>query len=368
MNIAKTQNYKQTRVWVWARESWVGDSLRAYRKRRRESWALVRSRAGASMAACNRCRRELWAWARNEQANLPHVRQITESVVALRMAAADTAVEASDADAPIFLCSTAMRSGSTLLQRILVTDPRLLVWGEPFGEMDVVCRMAEMVSGSVSPWNLEWSDRLDPKSSSIATTWIADLYPPGTDFRLALRGFFDRWLGEPARQLGFLRWGLKEVRLGAAEAALLHWLYPQAKFVVITRNPYDCYRSLSDSQWQQVYTRRPDVQIDSAASFAGFWNRIALSWSELPEGFPIFHIKYEDLTAGKVDFRKLESWLGIEIKENVALSVPVGGTAKRSGISWYERLIISRVAAAGMQTFGYSEKSNPGKGASRNVR
>jgi hypothetical protein len=72
-------------------------------------------------------------------------------------------------------------------------------------------------------------------------------------------------------------------------------------------------------------------------------------------GFPSFHIKYEDLTHGKVDFRKLESWLGIEIKENVALSVAVGGTAKRSRLSWCERLIITREAAAGMRALGYTD-------------
>jgi len=251
-----------------------------------------------------------------------------------------------------------MRSGSTLLQRILVTDPRLLLWGEPFGEMDLVSRMAEMVSHSVSPWNLEWSENLNPTSDNLATSWIADLYPPGENFRLALRGFFDRWLGEPARQHGFARWGLKEVRLGATEATLLQWLYPRAKFVILSRHPYDCYRSLADSGWPVCYVRRPEISIDSAAAFARLWNRLALSWSELPVGFPSFHIKYEDLISGKVDFRKLESWLGIEIREDVALSVAVGGTAKRPRLSRIERLIIAREASAGMCALGYSRGSS----------
>jgi hypothetical protein len=96
------------------------------------------------------------------------------------------------------------------------------------------------------------------------------------------------------------------------------------------------------------------VCVDSAASFARHWNRLAVSWSSLPAGFPSVHIKYEDLIAGSVDFRKLESWLGIEVKESVALSVSVGGTAKRSNLSWYERLIIAREAGEGMRLSGYS--------------
>jgi hypothetical protein len=332
MSFPKAQKYKQTRAWAWVRGSWVGESVRA----------------------CRRCRREFWAWARSEQVTLPHVDQLAKSIAALHMGAPDSVNREKDEEAPIFLLSTGMRTGSTLLQRILVTDPRVLLWGEPLGDMAPVCRIAEMLSHSISPWNLEQWKNHDPSSSSIATSWISDLYPPGEDFRLALRSFFDRWLGEPARQRGFTRWGFKEVRLGATEATLLHWLYPRAKFVFLSRHPYDAYRSGADSNWL-LYHRYPDICVDSAVRFSRVWNRLALSWSELPLGFPSFHIKYEDLIKGKVDFRGLESWLDIEIRENVALSVVVGGTAKRPRLSWCERLIIAREAAAGMHALGYSE-------------
>jgi hypothetical protein len=97
------------------------------------------------------------------------------------------------------------------------------------------------------------------------------------------------------------------------------------------------------------------VHVDSAAGFARHWNRVAVSWSELPEGFPSIHVKYEDLINGKVDFRELESWLGIKVKEDVALSASVGGTAVRNRLNWYERLIIGHEAAAGMRALGYSK-------------
>src|SRR5712692_5644636 len=67
-----------------------------------------------------------------------------------------------------------------------------------------------------------------------------------------------------------------------------------------------------------------------------------------------FRIRYEDLIGCRVDFRKLESWQGIEIKEEVALSVFVGSTARHRRLGWCERLIISREAAAGMLSLGYS--------------
>lgn len=325
--------WMETPLWIWARESRTGKLLRA----------------------CGRCAREFWAWARWEEVTFPNLKQLAKSVAALRPRASDAANAERDTESPIFLFATGWRTGSTLLQRILVTDPHLLLWGEPLGELTLVTRIAEILNQfSTFPHNKITYIKDDLTSSRMATSWIATLCPPAHDFRLALRSLFDQWLGEPARHRGFARWGFKEVRLGATEASLLHWLYPRAKFVILSRHPYDCYRSFADPIWQ-VYYRRPELHVDSAAGFARHWNRLAVSWSELPEGFPSIHVKYEDLIKGKVDFRELESWLGIEIKEDVALSASVGGTAVRNRLNWYERLIIGHEAAAGMRALGYSK-------------
>jgi len=322
-------------LWRRARRSWAG-----------EFWCQVR-----------RFLHEIWHWARREHVTLPSVEHLGESIAVLHTNASDAVSGTTDTQVPVFLLSTGWRTGSTLLQRILVTDPRLFLWGEPLGEMTLVSRITDMVNHSLSPRDLRiWRSQpsFDNLNSSwLATSWIATLSPPGDDFRLALRSLFDRWLGDPACRLGFTRWGLKEVRLGAAEASLLYWLYPNAKFLMLSRHPYDCYVSLSDANWHPLYYH--DLRVDSAAGFARHWNRLALSWSQLPEGFPCFHIKYEDLISGNFNFRKLESWLGIEIRENVALSVVVGRSSVRPRPSWYERWIIAHEAGPGMQSLGYSK-------------
>ena len=196
--------------------------------------AATKGRARRSLAWVRRSSaREFWEWARCKRVTYPSVQQLSESMAALRPAASDGVTGGKQNDAPIFLLATGWRAGSTLLQRILVTDPNVLLWGEPFGDLALPSRIAEMVSHISELYLLKErfiQDNL--ASTAMATSWIASLYPPGDDFRLALRGLFDRWLGEPARQRGFARWGLKEVRLGAAEASLLHWLYPFAKFVI----------------------------------------------------------------------------------------------------------------------------------------
>jgi Sulfotransferase family len=296
------------------------------------------------------CVREIWDWVCCKRVTPPSVQQLGESIGAL-----DTSAhEEDDVESPIFLLATGWRSGSTLLQRVLVTDPRVLLWGEPLGEMALVSVIAETLSRlSTFPGLSERCNGKNGPLSSLATSWIATLYPPGRDLRLGLRALFDRWLGEPARNRGFERWGFKEVRLGATEASLLLWLYPRAKFVLLSRNPYDCYRSLSDSGWHHLYYSRPGVRMDSAAGLARHWNRIALSWSDLPSSFPARRIKYEDLIGGRVDFRTLEAWLGVKLNEQVALSVSVGSTARRRGPRLCERWIISHEAAAGMRALGY---------------
>jgi len=303
-------------------------------------------------AAGGTCFRQLWQWAQCKRVTLPSVEQLVETLSHLSGAIDDR----TDTAEPIFVLSTGLRTGSTLLQRVLVTDPRLLLWGEPFGDMALISRFAEMLC-SASKFSMSQEhcirDNFDPLLMS--TSWIANLYPPGDDFRLALRSFFDRWLAEPARQRGFARWGFKEVRLGAAEAILLSWLYPRARFLFLSRHPYDSYRSLSDAGWHHVYDRFPDIRIDSAAGFGRHWNRLAASWSELPAGFPGWRIKYEDLVGGRTDFRELESWLGVKIEEKVALRAPVGHTSVRHRLAWHERLLIAHEAAHGMQALGYSK-------------
>jgi hypothetical protein len=299
--------------------------------------------------------REFLAWMRHPDVTYPaDIKQLQRSLAALRFDFPDP--EESSTDAPIFLLSTGWRSGSTLLQRILVSDPQLLLWGEPFGEMTLVSRITEMVSSCLSQRDLQlWHEQADSVFSQLSSSWIATLSPASDDFRRSLRGLFDQWFGESARRRGFARWGLKETRLGASEALMLYSLFPRAKFVFLSRNPYDCYRSFADSRWQRIYYRYPEICIDSIAAFARHWNRIAVSWADLPSGFPCYHVKYEDLISGRVDFRKLESWLGIQIREEAALSASVGGTAVRSGLNWLEHLIVRHEAGEGMNALGYAD-------------
>lgn len=328
----------------------IGPAFTTLRLKFLRHWRAIRS-SGQRRA------RELWSWWTGETPELPSVAQITKSIAALSTLEAPSATEPGS-EAPIFLFSTGMRTGSTLLQRILITDSRLLLWGEPMGEMDIAGRIAQMVGDCMNPAFMDsWQRQPELDSRQLVKSWTALLHPSTDNFRLGLRNFFDTWLGQPARQNGFARWGFKEVRLDATAAVLLHWLYPSAKFILLTRHPFDCYRSFADAGWKiPNFVRYPDSRVDSAASLAREWNRIAMSWSELPAGFPSMLIKYEDLISGSFDFRGLESWLGLKLNEAEALSEKVGRTAFRARLHSYERWIVSRETAPGMRALGYTSR------------
>src|SRR5215470_16856110 len=98
--------YKQTRLWMWGRQTWLGEL----------------SRAGKSFSY------EARAWLTYEKVAFPSVAKLTDSIASLESSGMGTSLEG-ESESPIFLLSIGWRSGSTLLQRDLVTDPRLLLWG-----------------------------------------------------------------------------------------------------------------------------------------------------------------------------------------------------------------------------------------------
>jgi hypothetical protein len=255
---------------------------------------------------------------------------------------------------PVFVLATGWRTGSTLLQRVLMTDRRLMLWGEPLGRFGLLTRLSEAVCGVQAGWppNEYWFDQRPP--GDLTACWIANLFPPAEDFRASLRALFDRWLCEPARLRGYTRWGFKEVRLGAAEGVLLRWLYPSAHFVVISRNPINAYRSVKGSarDWS-LFARWPDRHVDCVVSFARHWDSLASSWTGGPTDLAPFVVRYEDLTSSD-DFAPLASRLQLSLEPARALDIRVGATGGDGAVSMLERVLVRRETTTGRRAMGYS--------------
>ena len=242
-----------------------------------------------------------------------------------------------DDEEPIFLLATGWRTGSTLMQRILVTDSSLLMWGEPHGRMGILSRMGDMLASfdrAIAPESVG----LISKPGMMSGEWIANLYPRTSVIRQALQSMIYEWLGQPAKELGYARWGMKEVRLGYDEAAFLLWLFPKAKFVVITRNPHDSYRSAM--QLGALWERWPDRLVNDAYAYGRLWNRLALSWKAAAKDFPLRFYRLEDVTNASVDFRDLASFCKLGLEPEAAIGKKVGSARSDVTLSFIDKMLL----------------------------
>jgi hypothetical protein len=273
-------------------------------------------------------------------------------------AAAQTARPAPEDD-PIFVCAIGWRCGSTLLQRILMTDPKVFVWGEPLDRLGVLSRLAEIVEGAGPDWPPpdhwvgDWS-KVDRTGG-----WIANLSPDAGDLKAALRALLDTWLAQPARREGFERWGVKEVRWTGVQARVLRWLYPSARFVVIVRNPIAAYASMRavglHAPGPGFWVRWPDRHVSDLDAYARYWNELALSWSPAAGPLDATVLRYEDLITGRVDLGALGARLGLALRPALALDVKAGAAPTAAPLPRAEATRVNALTAHGRAVFGIGD-------------
>ena len=229
---------------------------------------------------------------------------------------------ADDEGSPVFVLAAGWRSGSTLLQRLL--SERCLIWGEPYGHAWPIPSLADQIRCFTDRWPEPHHFYRGQPGETLASSFIANLYPNVRDLLRAHRGFFECLFAEPARAAGHDRWGLKEVRLDADQALCLRWLYPRARFLFLVRNPYDAWRSCAAraAQGWRWYNRWPDEPL-TARSFAAHWDRLVSSMLEGHRKVDGLLIRYEDLAAGRV--AAIEEYLGFELSREAARTNPGDG-------------------------------------------
>lgn len=233
-----------------------------------------------------------------------------------------------DGEEPIFLLSAGWRSGSTLLQRLLMSDPEVLIWGEPYDECGIIQALADSMKAFRPGWPPAdyYYDGTEPVQ--LSGEWIANLFPSLEELRRAQRTFFDALFAEPARKAGARRWGIKEVRLGAEHCYYLRWLYPKARFVFLYRNPFDAYRSYC-SHGRNWYDTFPDKPVFTPTAFGRHWRTLTEGFLQHWESVGALLIRYEDLSAGLAAVTDLQARLGLNLDTGI-LQAKVG-SAERFG-------------------------------------
>jgi hypothetical protein len=259
-------------------------------------------------------------------------------------------------DRPVFILSAGWRSGSTLLQRLVVSSGEIAVWGEPIGEAAVIPRLAYTLTAIDKEWPPDSFFNTGNGLDDLAGNWIANLTPQMDHFRAAHRSFLMNWLGDPAKSVyGVKRWGIKEVRLTIDHARYLNWLFPNARFLFIYRNPVAAFRSWKGNGWYSPWTR---YNTRSPIAFTRHWRLLMKGFLGGHRSVDGMLIKFEDLVGGQIPLEAIAAHIGVERLDpgvlNRKVASPGGGRSRRyERVTVIDRLAIRMLAGPFMKRAGY---------------
>ncbi|WP_200343612.1 sulfotransferase family protein [Rhodovibrio sodomensis] len=278
-----------------------------------------------------------------------HARNLSERIQTLKVRSEFEKETSTDIEEPIFVCSAGWRSGSTLLQRMLMANERVLIWGEPFDRSGIVQKLADMCR----PFTFEW-----PSSNFIfenigsnrilSEEWIANLYPSLSDFRGAHRDMLLRLFKEPAEKNGYEYWGLKEVRFSVAQAEYLQYIFPNAKFIFIVRNPVDAYKSYLP--WRRWFKEWPERPVLTPFEFGRVWNEKVNDFVRNSHKVNGLLIRYEELE-GRV--KDIENLVGFKVSKPSMLERNKGTPGQENEIHGLEKFIINLITFQAQKKVGY---------------
>ncbi len=252
---------------------------------------------------------------------------------------------------PIFLLSAGWGSGSTLLQRLIMSGKDALLWGEPFDHAVPIFRLAETIAPISDRWPRDRYFGDLQSSVPLHDQWIANLVPPVRVLRRAHREFLDTWLGSAARDAGFRRWGLKEVRLTADHARFLKWLFPKAKFVFLYRDVVHSWASCRHVRWFSVW---PGYKVARPSAFAHHWRHLVEGFLHSAKSLDALVVRYEDLKDNALSLESLAAHLEIEAPDPSVLELRLGArSGRRPPATPHETAIIRSITDELRAKLGY---------------
>lgn len=192
------------------------------------------------------------------------------------------------ATGPVFLICGGGRTGSTMVERLLVSTRQVLVWGEHGG---ILIRQLRALMEGMQTWmRVKARGQFARFLKEGYNAWIPNMNPEPVAFSAACRAFLETSLGQPARALGYPRWGFKEIKYGKPAILFLQELYPDAGFIFLIRNPLDCLKSIKSTGWY------PSDYGASPETFLNEWTRITVDLLDLENQCPnAALVRYEDL-------------------------------------------------------------------------
>ena len=114
----------------------------------------------------------------------------------------------------------------------------------------------------------------------------------------------DRLFKQSATEMAKERFGIKFVRIGLEEMHYLEWLYPDAKFMILFRNPWDCWRSYK-GYWM---FRWPKGRITTVQQFAKFGKDRHVNFFRTLNQIESTHLRYEDFLHPDFNWDRLKTF------------------------------------------------------------
>ena len=288
---------------------------------------------------------------------LIHADRISSALECIQRRWPESFDSANDPESPIFIFSAGWRSGSTLLQRLIVSTGETIIWGEPLGDAAMIQRLAQSISAITDTWPPDSFFDRESGASGLSDKWIANLSPDIGFLRSSHRALFQEWLGKSAKGIfGAERWGLKEVRLTIHHAKYLKWLYPKARFLFIYRHLFDAYRSWKGNRWKSVW---PGYYPKSPVVFARHWRNLLEGFLEGYRDVDGVLIRFEDLVSGKVDLSGIASYLQVDELNSSVLKKTVrttGGdqSVRKNPLTIYDRIMLTWTGGSLLAKLGYN--------------
>jgi hypothetical protein len=233
---------------------------------------------------------------------------------------------------PVFVLSAGWRSGSTALQRLIISGGAAFIWGEPYPTSRLLPRLQRI---AVEVGIIDGQpDRVlsgTDLSAEMSDSWVATTNPPASAIMGGIRAMLQETYWDPLRETGFTSWGAKEVVATPEQIRLLAHAFPEAYFVCVVRKPTAAYRSFRRFVVSGVTTRPGGAVrlrwVKGPVGYAENWVRMARAFRGFEED-PRFHLfRHEDITGDPAFAERLGGLLGMQLSSE-AWATRVGETRK----------------------------------------
>ena len=256
---------------------------------------------------------------------------------------------------PLIITSPTIRSGTTLLQRLLCSSRKTLIYGELVAQdLEFFLNLYAFKVQEYSHHRHLFTRGLQQVLAGDVDDWIPDLMPDVDEYlnafgQAAFSGF--RYCHDYARRVGRPVWGVKYPGWKPAFVRLLRTMMPRARFVVITRDLAACARS---AKAQILLGSLPEL-----TEFSRTWVEGMEYWRSVGDDSAVLALSYEELTAApETTLRRLSEFAGVDdIKPEVlqrkintlsgseALLEAQNGYAPPADLTEAEQQIVDQVTA-----------------------